>query len=136
MVAQTTSMSSWPCCAGSPRRRGSGQSSSDPLSRPLSCRFFCDRNVYYLYTSQITIERSHRLDLDQRLWDRQIRDLHQCARGRVGPEELRAHLAVRLPITHVDDEDGDLDDIVHGLAPRRGWTSSSAHSSGKRASPT
>ena len=30
----------WPHCAGSPRRRGSGQRSSDPLSRPLRRRLF------------------------------------------------------------------------------------------------
>src|SRR4029434_4790381 len=59
------------------------------------------------------VERGHRLDLDQRVRDRQVRDLHQCARRWVRPEELRAHLAVRLAIAHVGDEDGDLDDIVH-----------------------
>src|ERR1041384_1945952 len=63
------------------------------------------------------VDRSHRLDLDQRVRDRQVRDLHQCARRWVRPEELRAHLAVRLAVAHVGDEHGDLDDIVHLAAP-------------------
>src|SRR6185437_9771668 len=63
-----------------------------------------------------TVKRGHRLDLDQGVWDRQVRDLDQCARRRVRPEELRAHLAVRLTIAYVGDEHGDLDDIAHCAA--------------------
>src|SRR4026207_41716 len=37
-------------------------------------------------------------------------------RPRVRPEELRAHLAVRLTIAYVGDEHGDLDDIAHCAA--------------------
>src|SRR5262245_11231123 len=64
------------------------------------------------------LERRDGLDLDERVGDREVSDLHQRAGGRIGPEELRAHLAVRLAIPDVGDEDGDLHYVVHLAAAR------------------
>src|ERR1051325_7991227 len=64
------------------------------------------------------VERRDRLDLDEGVGDREVCDLHQRAGGRIGSEELRAHLAVRLAIPDVGDEDGDLHHVVHLAAAR------------------
>jgi DDE superfamily endonuclease len=50
-LANTTSLSSWPRCAGSPRRRGNGPRSFDPLSRPLSCQLFVILCLLLMHTS-------------------------------------------------------------------------------------
>src|ERR1043166_1714252 len=88
------------------------------ISRPPLTVMVVDFNLYHAgrlsntLSDRSTVELGHRLDLDQRVRDRQVRDLHQCAHGWVRPEELRAHFAVGLAIAHVGDEHGDLDDIV------------------------
>src|SRR5262245_12978085 len=64
------------------------------------------------------LERRDGLDLDERVGDREVGDLHQRAGRRIGPEELRAHLAVRLAIPDVGDEHGDLHHVVHLAAAR------------------
>src|SRR5262249_57308896 len=59
------------------------------------------------------VQRRNGLDLDERVGDGEVSDLHERAGGRIGPEELRAHLAVWLAIPDVGDEDGDLHHVVH-----------------------
>src|SRR5687768_3752755 len=66
----------------------------------------------------LTSDDGDGLDLDERVRDREVGDLDECARGRIGAEELRAHLAVRLAVTDVGDEHRDLHDVVHRAAAR------------------
>src|SRR6185369_10921114 len=103
--ARRTRAASWgrrrpagPCRACSCRRRGSPES--------------------WAWWGPSAVERRDGLDLDERVGDREVSDLHQRAGGRIGPEELRAHLAVRLAIPDVGDEDGDLHHVVHLAAAR------------------
>src|SRR6185295_13706293 len=93
------------------RRRPAG------LCRACSCRRRGSPESW-AWWGPSAVERRDGLDLDERVGDREVSDLHQRAGGRIGPEELRAHLAVRLAIPDVGDEDGDLHYVVHLAATR------------------